>query len=489
MKEVDYIGSKLEQFAREHPEKTAIYFKNEKLTYEMFYYNVTTLQAFLLSEVKEGKLERVAICIGNEPLFLQAFFAVITLGAVAIPFNPNWKKPDANQIMKTTKPQMILATKAFNRQASYSFPEQILLENVLKKEHPQHLQHYSHEDSPFYLGFTSGSTGTPKGFIRNHKSWLASFEAGEAAFHFGKDDTFAAPGPLHHSLSLFGATHALHIGASYYLTPSFSQDEIAELIESGTITVLYAVPTMLSSLVKREGSISEKITFLSSGAKLELELKDKLQRIFPNSMLYEYYGASELSYVTYTNCSTTERFPDSVGKPFPGVEAIILDEEENHLPDNEIGNIYIKSDFLFNGYVNDEKATNQVLTAHGATIGDIGYVNEDGYLFIVGRKDNMMIRGGHNIYPEEIEKVILESGMVEEVVVAGKKDLHWGEKVIALLKWKEKENTRQLRAFLRNRLARDKRPQQYYSVKEFPYTETGKIARKRVEKELARWVE
>src|SRR5699024_12524336 len=121
---------------------------------------------------------------------------------------------------------------------------------------------------------------TPIRFMRNHESLVSRFGGCAAAFHFRQYDPFAAPGPLRHSLSLFGAPHALHIGASFYLTPSFSQDEIAELIESGTITVLYAVPTMLSSLVKREGSISEKINFLSSVANLVMELKVKLQRIY-----------------------------------------------------------------------------------------------------------------------------------------------------------------------------------------------------------------
>lgn len=203
-------------------------------------------------------------------------------------------------------------------------------------------------------------------------------------------------------------------------------------------------------------------------------------KVFPNSQIFEYYGASELSFVTYANKEIAKNYPSSVGKPFEGVKVTIRDQMGNLLPCGEIGQIYIESDFVFTEYIHNEIETKKVLTPYGATTSDLGYLNEAGYLFIVGRKNNMIIRGGQNIYPEEIEKVIKSLATVKEAVVVGVEDERWGEQIWALIQWKDLGDMKRLRSFCRQEIASHKRPHKYVVVDHFPYTSTGKIDRKNI---------
>src|SRR5699024_7067350 len=273
----------------------------------------------------------------------------------------------------------------------------------------------------------SGSTGKAKGFLRNHRSWLASFDAAEQAFHYGKEDTILATGPLCYSLSLFAAVHALHIGATVCIMPNFTIEKTIHTITSRKVSVVHAVPTMLAGLAIQKDQLQNNITFISAGAKLSPTVKENVTNVFPNSYIFEYYGASELSLVTYANKEILEHYPASVGRPFSGVTVSIRDDTGNLLPCGETGQIYIESDFVFTGYIHNETETQKVLTKYGATTADLGYFNEDGFLFIVGRKNNMIIRGRQNIYPEEIEKVIKTVPFVKEAIVVGVEDKRWGE--------------------------------------------------------------
>lgn len=482
------LGSQLKHFATEQPNKAAIYFQDKTITYREFYEKVEQYKAFLQHQAKTNHAQKVALLIGNEPAFLEVYFAVITLGWIAVPFNVKWSEQEATRVMEIAEPDILVSSSLFKKRAGFQFPVTFFIEDVYDLEGQQIGTIFA--DSPFYLGFTSGSTGQPKGFIRNQTSWLASFAAGEEAFHYGTEDIILAPGPLCHSLSLFGATHALHIGASFYLTPFFSVKEVLHIIYTNQATVVYAVPTMLSGLAKHKEVIRAPVTFLSSGAKLSPPIKKALASVFPNSAIYEYYGASELSYVTYTTSEIAGQFPDSAGKPFPDVIISIRDEHGLPLPTGETGLIYIQSPFLFNGYVKNDTATNQVLTPYGATIGDLGFLNEAGVLSLVGRKNNMIISGGQNIYPEEVEKTIKDVPHVKDAVVIGVHDQYWGQKVIALIEWKNNkpEMIKQLKAHCRKHLAIYKRPRKYYSVQGLPYTKTGKIARSSIEKNLSRWM-
>lgn len=486
----DVIGGNLVRTSKEYPEKVAIYYGEQTITYQAFAKRVSFYQAFLLEKVDAMDKPKVALLISNEPVFLEIYFAVIMLGWTAIPFDGKWTESEAVYVEEMSKPTIIVKSKAFMKVASYDFPQAFLIDELSDASLSTREIEIIPSCEPFYIGFTSGSTGFPKGYIRGQQSWLRSFEAGESIFGYGPGSTLMAPGPICHSLSLFGATHALHIGASFCLTPNFIPQHVFEKIEAGVVTVMYGVPTMFHSLAKLQKRSTKPITFLSSGAKLQSEVKQGLRAVFPNAQIFEYFGASELSYVTYATDTFNEKYPESVGRPFQSVKISIRDEAGGVLPSNEIGEIYIESDFLFSGYVQNELATRQALTKNGAYIGDIGFLSESGALTIIGRKNNMMIAGGQNVYPEEVEKIIKMSNAVKEAVVIGVDDLHWGKRIFALVKWKDtnETNVNELKGLCKAHLPNYKRPRRYVSVEEFSFTHTGKIARNEILKNVTRWI-
>lgn len=477
-----YIGDKLTSFEHSQPNKIAMYFEEEAITYERFVKNVRRYQHTLLTYVASDEPQKVALCLDNEPAFLEMYFAVITLGWVAVPFDPKWKTKEAEANMELANPDIVVASKQFNKIAHYPVLASFMIEDVAEGQFME-LTNVT-KNTPFYLGFTSGSTGQSKAFLRTHHSWLASFTAGEKAFHYGQEDTVLATGPLCYSLSLFAAVHALHIGATICLLPNFTVAKTLHMIESKDVSVVHAVPTMLAGLATHKVQIKNDVTFISAGAKLLASVRENVMKVFVNSQIFEYYGASELSFVTYANQESLENYPTSVGRPFSGVTVSIRDEAGNLLPDGEIGQIYIESDFIFTKYIHNERETQKVLTKYGATTADVGYLNEDGFLFIVGRKNNMIIRGGQNIYPEEIERVIKAVPVVKEAIVVGVEDEHWGEQIWALIQWKDLGDMKQLKTFCRQHIASYKRPHKYVVVDHFPYTSTGKIDRKNIKTKM-----
>ncbi|QGS69132.1 AMP-binding protein [Oceanobacillus sp. 143] len=343
------------------------------------------IQLNLLSLSRKNNPQKVAILIGNEPAFLELYFAVLTLGWIAIPFDPKWRKRDIVKIMKTADPDLIIISEHFPESISNMFDKSYGIETLKEPSDNMIVRDWNHNDNAaFYLGFTSGSTGTPKGFIRNHKSWLTSFSVAEQIFQYNQEDIILAPGPLCHSLSLFAATHALHIGATLQLTETFKP----MVLNDRKATVVYAVPTMIHGFIEQTvNPVQEKIVFLLSGAKLQPELRRRLQHVFPKSVVYEYFGASELSFISYASNDVTDWYPDSVGKPFPGVKVTIRDQEMKRVTNGEIGEVFIESDFLFTSYLHNSEETEKVLTDYGATVGDLGFINDAGILTIVGRKN------------------------------------------------------------------------------------------------------
>lgn len=482
----EIIGGNLREIAAQFPDKIAIYYGEETITYKEFTNHVAMYQSLLLERADSLESQKVALLIGNEPVFLEVYFAVIMLGWTAIPFDARWTEPEAVYIKEMTNPTMIIKSKAFMELASYDFKASNCIDVLADTSCGNREISIIESNEPFYLGFTSGSTGLPKGYVREQQSWLQSFKAGEKVFNYHNESTLMAPGPICHSLSLFGATHALHIGASFCLMRHFKAEDIFEKVDAGLVTVMYGVPTMFHSLARLQEKSIKPITFLSSGAKLQSEVKEGLRATFPNAQIYEYFGASELSYVTYATDDFSDKYPGSVGLPFPSVNISIRDAGGEVLAPNQLGEIYVESDFLFSGYVQNELATKEALTKNGAYIGDVGFLNEFGALTIIGRKNNMIITGGQNVYPEEIERVLKISEAVKEALVIGVEDVRWGERIFALIEWKDsnKPNVKELKVLCKTHLSNYKRPRKYISITEFPYTHTGKIARNEILKNI-----
>ena len=298
------------------------------------------------------------------------------------------------------------------------------------------------------VGTTSGSTGMAKKYKRSQASWLASFAADQQEFGLDSRDVIIAPGSLQHSLFSYALCHGLHLGATVVLSESFRPDRVLEQIEQHQGTVLYGVPTQLKLIVQQAGNNAIKNagckTFssvrwiLSSGARWFSEILPQLKQIFPNASIAEFYGASELSYVSLALHTRDTSLPQgSVGRPFHGTRIHI------ELTDCQQGKIWVHSQGLFDSYLGEAPSDfSEKTDAEGkrwCSVGDLGWINEQGYLFLTGRESRKLVVSGKNLYPEEVEQLLLGHPRIEEAAVLGVSDDLRGERLVAAVKFSSNE--------------------------------------------------
>ncbi|WP_415856006.1 class I adenylate-forming enzyme family protein, partial [Sinomonas sp. G460-2] len=345
--------------------------------------------------------------------------------------------------------------------------------------------------SSFLVGLTSGTTSMPKAFSRTRASWRRSFEASVALFGLSSADRVLAPGPLSASLNLYTLSECLYAGASFHTLAHFDvADAHAEIRQRG-ITRLVLVPTMLRVLAERglagDVDASGITAIVCSGQKLDRRTLEAARRWAPHAVVWEYYGASELSFVAATAHrpgAESAAVGTAVGRPFPGVDVAILDDGGSPLPDGQTGNISVRSTLVSEGYVWGDDGQAFTRLGEWCTVRDQGFV-EDGQLHVLGRTQDMINTGGQNVYPHEVEAALAMLPGVAEVVVAGVPDDIRGQRVVAGVVPSHAGLCQlQLRAGLEGRLAPAKRPLQYVELAELPVTERGKLSRA----EFQRWV-
>ncbi|EEL33386.1 MULTISPECIES: acyl-CoA synthetase [Bacillus cereus group] len=458
------------------PNKIAIKENDRALTYKEWFESVCKVANWL--RVTESKNKTIAIVLENRMEFLQLFAGAAMAGWVCVPLDVKWKKDELKERLAISNPDMVV-TERYKLNDISDEEGRVLAIDEWKQRIENHLPtDYPGENvqnAPFYMGFTSGSTGKAKAFLRAQQSWVHSFDCNVHDFHMRKEDSILIAGTLVHSLFLYGAISALYEGQTVHVMRKFIPDQVLDKLETENISVMYTVPTMLESLYKENRIIENKIKIISSGAKWEAEAKEKIKSIFPYAKKYEFYGASELSFVTALVDDESEKKPNSVGKPCHNVQVRICNEAGEEVQLGEIGTVYVKSDQFFMGYILDGVLVPELTEEGWMTVHDVGYKDEEGFIYIVGREKNMILFGGINIYPEEIESVLYTHQAVEEIVVVGVKDSYWGEKPVAIVKGSATKQ--QLKSFCLQRLSSFKIPKEWYFVDEIPYTNSGKVAR------------
>ncbi|KHF41719.1 AMP-binding protein [Halalkalibacter okhensis] len=475
------IGKTIKQTAAAHPEKVAIYCDRESVTYKALDEDINFLKQQIATVLGSPTGKKVAFLLENDQQFLTTFLAISQIEAIAIPLDSKWKQDDLHYILTDCNPDLIIGELVFPRIDSLSYAD--LIE---KKGSSLTTDPVITEDPLFYIGYTSGTTGKPKGYVRAQSSWIHSFSVSNQVFDIKAEDVICAPGPLVHSHFLYAALHALHIGATIYITKKFDANAVHQTLLTNPISILYLVPTMFSALhevyVKTKIPIKHLEKVISAGAKWHSKEKQKAKEVIPHAEVFEFYGASELSLVSVLDEKGYHEHSESVGRPVPGVEVVIRRLDGKEAKAGEIGKLFVKSKLLFSGYHNQQAATNEVFHGDWVTVGDLGFMNEKGYITLVGREKNMIISGGLNIYPEEVEKVLSSLPEIDEVIVIGLNDSYWGEKLVAVIKWHKGTYLadKQLIQHCKHHLASYKCPKQFIELTNFPYTTSQKIARKQV---------
>lgn len=438
--------------------------------------------------------DRIVILSKNRMEFVEVFLGIIYAGCVPVPLDPKWSSNEVKVILDKCKPKVIFSELDLVQKNFYDFNNYIdclyTFSNTEEGSYSKwllnlkELPKYKTNDILF-ISFTSGTTGIPKGYFRTPLSWIKSFEATNDAFQFSKLKDIAAPGPFVQSLSLFALMQSLYCGSTFHLFNSFNALELMKRCKKTPDMILFVVPTMIEKLLE---SVTEPLpiqALISSGAKWNEESKAKAKEIFAGSKLFEFYGSSEASYISYFDITCNEK-SGSVGKPFPGVKISIRDHNFHEVTQGEIGQLFIQSDLIFSGYFDSPNETQNVFKQGWLKLGDYVYEDEDGYLYIAGRAKNMIISGGLNIYPEEVELTLKSIPEIKEVMVLGIPDPYWGEKVTAIVQWRDSQvkTLKEIKSFGEQYLPSYKLPKEILTVEQFIYTSSGKIARQKMKEYL-----
>ncbi|MGP3953569.1 AMP-binding protein [Streptomyces sp. 7N604] len=444
-----------------------------------------------------GPEVRAAVLLGNRKEFLEIFFGAAVAGIPVMVLDPAWSATEVASVLRDTPPVRLFCETATGPIADNAPSGTVVevaghgFEDWLRRhggrEAADGFPEFAEvpENALFYVGFTSGSTGRPKGAVRSHRSWLRTFDHYTAEFGIDETDTILLPGSLAHSHFLFGAVHGLHAGATVHLMPLFDAGLVLDHVERYSVTQLYLVPTMFEALLeyarRHPGrSFPQVRSLLSAGAKWSPTRQALAGDLFPNADAVEFYGATELSLVSVLH-GDDDGPRDSVGRPVAGVELSLRSPSGGEVGVNEVGKVHVRSDMLFTEYLSADH--------RGApdedgwfTVGDIGRVDEQGYLHLVGRDKGMLISGGLNVHPEEVTAALLRLEEIAEVAVVGLPDERWGDLVCAVVRWRDgaRLDLAQIRDQASAYVSRQKCPRRLFETAELPHTTSGKIDNRRV---------
>jgi acyl-CoA synthetase (AMP-forming)/AMP-acid ligase II len=333
--------------------------------------------------------------------------------------------------------------------------------------------------TPKVIIHTSGTTGTPKGAQRDAAAaGLGSLANLLSIVPYRRDDIIACPAPLFHSFGLATLTFATALGASLVLPEKFDAEGSLALIEEHKATAASFVPVMIRRVlnldhdVKARYDLSSLRIVLASGSAMSPELRTAAMDLFGET-LYDLYGSTEAGWVAIASPQDVRQRPKSVGRPVPGIEAAVFSVDGKRLGSNEPGELFVRSGIVFEGYTSgDAKKERDGFMS----LGDLGYIDDDGYLFVEGRADDMVVVGGENVYPVEVEEVIESIAGVKEAAVIGQEDPEFGHVLAAFVSGSATKE--QIQEVCRDKLASFKVPRRIEIVDELPRTSTGKVLKR-----------
>jgi long-chain acyl-CoA synthetase len=475
--------------------RTAVKLDDTELTYGMLDEGSARVAGMLRSK-GIGPGDRVGIMLPNVPYFPVVYYGILRLGAAVVPMNVLLKAREVEFYLRDPEAKVVFAWHDFGEAATAGADaagaEAVLVkpgqfEELLGQAEPvTEVVDRSGDDTAVIL-YTSGTTGTPKGAELTHDNLLSNVETIlETLIQMRDHDVVLGALPFFHS---FGQTCALNAavkaGATLTLLPRFDPDKALEIIDRDRVTIFEGVPTMyvgmLHSSRADEADTSCLRLCVSGGSAMPGEVMRTFEEKFGCTIL-EGYGLSETSPVASFNHPDRERKVGSIGTPVAGVEMKIVDEDGAEVERGEVGEIAIRGSNVMKGYWRKDEATADAIKDGWFHTGDMGRVDEDGYFFIVDRKKELIIRGGYNVYPREVEEVLYEHPAVAEVAVVGVPDDTMGEEVGAAVKLKDGEDVSagELRDFAKKELAGYKYPRRIWFVDELPKGPTGKILKREV---------
>jgi long-chain acyl-CoA synthetase len=465
------LGRRLGDVAERTATRPALVGESGTLTYDELERRIGTAAGNLHAR-GIGPGDRVALLLPNGPAFVAAFLAVVRIGAVAVPLNMLLAKPEIEARIEISGVSLLVDDERELESSPAPFNS---------------FADAADGDAAVVL-FTSGTSGKPKGAILTHGSLAAAAANAAGALRLGPEDVVLGAAPFSHVLGLAtGVIATLLSGSAIAVVRRFHAEETLELMSRTRTTILLGVPTMLIALCDAARTVTElppvRIAHVG-GASVPVEVARNFERTFGGEV-YEGYGLTELSGIATTYVSGQRRKAGSVGFPLGGTELRIVSLDGEALPTGGIGEAQLRGPSVIPGYWQDPQATAEAIDGDGwLATGDVGYVDDEGYLFLVDRKKELIIRGGYNVYPREVEEVLYEHPDLLEVAVVGVPHDRLGEEVAALVVPRPGAAPApdEVRAWAKARLAAYKYPRVVVVVDDLPHGPSGKILKRAIDR-------
>jgi acyl-CoA synthetase (AMP-forming)/AMP-acid ligase II len=483
---------------RRFPQKTAIYYKNESLTYSQLDVRSTKLANGLLAlGLKPG--DRVGILLPNCPDYIVFAIACAKAVLCMVPINYRFTPMEiALQINDSGAKAIIFDDIYTNTLLQTSLPKELIsicrngiggeldFDELIDLASSENLTLQANESDLFYLGYTSGTTGKPKGGMVTQKNRALAYHYWALEFGITSDDIALHCGPFHHTAPFTFTLTQLFMGGQVVLLDSFDAKAALQAIAKHGVTWAFMVPFMLERVLEEKRNLLDDLDFsslkmlISGASPLSTRTKEAICEEFLGSGLHEFYGATEAGVVTNLKPKDQSRKIRCVGQPVADIEIQIRDEDGNVKNPNEIGDIWLRGPTLFEGYFNDPEKTAEVKQNNWCNLGDIGRVDEEGFLYLIDRQKDVIKSGGVNIYPIEIEEVILRDTAVKECAVVGMLDQRWGESTQAFIVTDESMETisARLNSLCQKYLADYKCPKKIHRIDSLPRNANGKVLKR-----------
>lgn len=480
-----------------------------KLSFEQLQKDAWRVAGHLRSRFGINPGDHVALMLPNCVEFLPCYFGILNAGAVAVPINARLKPAELEFILSNSNAKVLVAhprtwgiasealqklpglkkviTAGFaedNRPEGTVSLEKLLAEESPRPSAPTGLERRA--DDVAAIIYTSGTTGRPKGAMLTHTNILFNVEATKAGHGLRPEDTHLLVVPLFHVTGLNTVMPtALNQGGELVVSSQIDPEDLIETIQKYRCTTFFGVPTTFYLLTSLKNPPREQLTSLRlvcySGAPMSPQTIAKLRDLLPGVALHNFYGLTETTSVsTILPDDQVEKRYESVGCAPPGLALCIVDANGNTLPPNEVGELCVRGPSVLKGYYQRPEATAEAIRDGWFHTGDAAYLDDEGYVYLRGRKKELIIVAGENVYPIEVENALCAHDSVQEAAVFGREDAAFGEIVHAavVLRPGEKATERELRAFTMERLAAFKVPRTVRIMDRLPRNPSGKVMKR-----------
>ncbi|WP_326770674.1 long-chain fatty acid--CoA ligase (plasmid) [Streptomyces sp. NBC_01591] len=495
------MASILADSAARRPAHPAVVYGSEQFSYVQLWDRARRYAA-TLREQGVGPGDKVSLLLASSPEYAALYFAVLALGAVVVPINPLLRPAEIDHVLRDSGSRALVFAGALSAETARSAKEAGAYLLTVGDTHPEAVRIGEAakpvdtfvERAPGDLAailYTSGTTGRPKGVLLTHGNLVSNIRsAAVAPFAFDGGDVLLCALPLSHSFGqICCMAVSFHVGATMVVMPRFVAGEALRLMRVHGCTVFMGVPTMYYTLLDEvaNGAESPRLSRVySGGAALPVPVLERVRTMF-GCEVYEGYGLSETSPVVAYNMPGIPCKPGTVGLPIEGVEVGIADAEVEgrikFVRQGEVGEVVVRGPNVMAGYLNRPKETAEVLVDGWFRTGDLGMQDADGYLSIVDRKKDMIIRSGYSVYPREVEETLLGHPAVAGVSVVGVPSEKFGEEVCAVVVvgadyTPGDDLASDIMAWSRKRMAAYKYPRRVEFVETFPQGASGKILKR-----------